>query len=314
MNSKETTIIRSAVGCLSAMTLVNELKRCGVRVIGLDSNPLSAGLHLCDKGYVIPRGDEPRFLEEVLRICDHEKVNAILSGPEEEVLVLSENKELFAKRNILVLCPDFDTVRVCADKMETYQVFKERGIPTPEIYDQENVRFPCIIKPRFGRGGRELFKAEDTHELEFYFQKVSHPVIQEFVGGVEYTVDTFADLEGKPLSIVPRVRIQVESGISVKGRTVYDEEIISYCQKMVKELRLIGPACIQCIKNDEGLKFTEVNTRFGGGSALSLKADPTIVRNLVNIVKGETPVLSKGFKQGLTMLRYYSEVFVTEDE
>lgn len=314
MNRTRPTIIRSAVGCLSAMALINELKKEGVKVIGIDCNPLSAGLYLCDKGYVVPQGDDPGYLEEILKICDTEKPDAILSGPEEEILVLSKNKGLFAERNILVLCPDCDTVRICVDKIETYKALKSLDIPIPEIYGKENIKFPCIVKPRFGRGGREVFKAEDAHELEYYSKRVTDPIVQEFVEGTEYTVDTFADLDGNPLSIVPRVRLQVESGISVKGMTVYDEESIRYCQRIVKELKLIGPSCIQYIRNDKGLQFTEINPRFGGGSILSIKADPTIIPNLVRIVRGETLVPNKGFKQDLTMLRYYSEVFVVQDE
>lgn len=314
MTKAQTTIIRSAVGCLSSMALINELVKKGVKVIGIDCNPLSAGLYLCDKGYVVPRGDDPRFLEEVLRICEIEKPNAILSGPEEEILVLSKNKGLFVERNILVFCPDYETIKICVDKIEIYRTFTSFGIPAPEIYSEENIKFPCIVKPRSGRGGRGIFKAEDAYELNFYSKKVINPIIQEFVEGTEYTVDTFADLEGNPLSIVPRIRLQFESGISVKGMTVYDERIISYCQKIVKELKLIGPSCIQCIKNDRGLIFTEVNPRFGGGSILSIKADPTIVPNLIRIVKGDSPVPGNGFRQGLTMLRYYSEVFVVQDE
>jgi len=314
MGRSEITIMRSAVGCLSAMALINELRKESVRIIGIDCNPLSAGLHLCDKGYVVPRGDDPRFLEEILRICDIERPDAILSGPEEEILVLSKNKELFTKMNVLVLCPAYDTVKICTDKMETYKVFKSYGVPTPEVYNKGSAKFPCIIKPRFGRGGREIFRAENRHELEFYSKKVTNPITQEFIEGAEYTVDTFADLEGNPLSIVPRIRLQVESGISVKGMTVYHEEIIKYCDKLVRDLKLIGPSCIQCIRNDNGLKFTEINPRFGGGSILSIKADPTIIHNIVRVVRGEPPTPSSRFKEGLTMLRYYDEVFITQGE
>lgn len=315
MKKGRVAIIRSAVGCLSAMALINELKKENVRVIGIDCNPLSAGLYLCDEGYVVPRGDDPEFLDEILKICHVEKPNAILSGPEEEISVLSKNKRLFEELNVLVLCPDYDTVRVCADKAETYKMFKRYNIPTPEMYDEDKVKFPSIIKPRFGRGGRGLFIVDNAEELEFYLNKVNDPIIQEFINGVEYTIDTFADLEGTPLSMVPRVRLQVESGISVKGMTVYDEEIIKHCRKIVKKLRLIGPACVQCIKDSDGvIKFTEINPRFGGGSILSIKANPTIVPNLLRIIKGEKPVPNNEFREGLTMLRYYSEIFITKDE
>jgi len=313
MGKSEITIVSSAVGCLSAMGLINELKKEDVKIIGIDCNPLSAGLYLCDKGYVVPRGDNPGFINEIMRICELEKPDAILSGPEEELLALSKNKKLLEKMGVLVLCPDYEIVKICSDKLNTYELFRTYNIPTPEIYDDE-VNFPCIIKPRFGRGGRGVYKVDNVSELEFFLKKVRDPIVQEFVEGIEFTIDTFADLGGNPLSIIPRIRLQVESGISVKGITVYDTKIIDYCKKIVKKLKLIGPACIQCIKDHDGeIKFTEINPRFGGGSILSIKADTTIVQNLIRIIKGEKPIPSKGFKEGLIMLRYYSEVFTMKD-
>jgi carbamoyl-phosphate synthase large subunit len=313
MSEAQITILRSAVGCLSAVGLINELKSRGVRTIGVDCNPLSAGLYFCDKSYIVPRGDDPKFLEEILKICEIERPNAILSGPEEEILVLSKNKGLFNDKGILVLCPDYDAVKICADKLETCKMLKNYGLRVPKLYEVDDARFPCIIKPRFGRGGEDIFKANNKHDLEFYLQMVEQPIIQEFIDGVEHTVDILADLEGKPLSIVPRIRLQVESGISVKGTTVYDEEIISHCDKIVRGLRLAGPSCVQCIKNGREVIFTEVNPRFGGGSILSIEADPSIITNLIKMVQGEMPVTGHGFQKGLTMLRYYNEVFLTQD-
>ena len=309
MSESETSIIRSGAGCLSTGALITRLKKEKVRVIGLDCNPLSAGLHLSDTGYVVPRGDEPGFLDEVIRICETEKPGAMISGPEEELLVLSGNKALMEERGVVLLCPDFDTVKVCADKLETHHKLNSYAVPTPRIYRIEEAIFPCIIKPRFGRGGKDIYKANDREKLAFFLPKVSQPVVQEFVEGTEYTVDVFADLAGNPLSIVPRVRLQVESGISVKGVTVFDEEIIHHSRKIVEILKLVGPSCIQYIKTDERLVFIEINARFGGGSALSMEADPTIVPNLIRIARKELPVPSRGFKQGLVMLRYYNEVF-----
>ena len=315
MNKEKITIIRTAVGCLSAMTLINELRKRHVRVVGTDCNPLSAGLYLCDKSYIVPRGNDPKFLSEMLRICDIEKPCAIISGPEEEVLVLSKNKPLFEEKNVLVLCPDYDTVKICVDKLETHNVFRKYHIPTPKIYEIDKVEFPCIVKPRFGRGGKSVFKVDNMEELRLYVKKVDNPIIQEFINGIEYTIDIFADLKGKPLSIVPRIRLQVESGISVKAMTIYDEEIINYCRRIVEKLKLIGPACIQCIRDEKDgtIKFTEINPRFGGGSILSIKADPTIITNLIRIIRNDEPIQSTGFREGLIMLRYYSEIFLPAD-
>lgn len=309
MKNPKITVIRTAVGSPVVFGLIKELKKRGVKVIGADCDPLSAGFYFCDKSYVIPRSDSPQFLEAFLKICDIEKPDAIISGPEEEILVLAKNKKFFEKRDILLLTPDYKTAQLCADKIATYKFFGKENIPFPKIYQRSNVKFPIIIKPRFGRGSAGVNKAADEEALKFYSKRVKEPIFQEFIDGIEYTIDTFADLDGRPLSIVPRIRLQVESGVSMRGKTVFDREIIGYCKKIVEKLKLFGPACIQCIKNKNGVKFTEINPRFGGGSILSIKADPTIIVNLIKIIKGEKPIKSKGFKKGLTMLRYYSEVF-----
>ncbi len=310
---KKIKIIRSAVGSMPSMGLIKELQKAGVEVIGIDSNPLSAGFCFLRKSYVVPCGNDPDFIRKILDIIDIEKPDAIISGPEEELIPLSKNKAVIEKRGALLLCPDYRYVRICADKMKTAEAFKRMGIPAPEIFDLDTVKLPCVIKPRFGRGSADIHIIKDKKDLDFYFKKNRDFIIQEFIEGDEYTVDILADRDGSALSVIPRLRFGVESGVSIKGRTVYDDEIIQYSRKIAKGLRLFGPSCIQCIKNKDGVKFIEVNTRFGGGSILSIKADPFIVSNLIKIIKREKPAPGRGFKEGLTMLRYYSEVFIPKN-
>ena len=73
-----------------------------------------AGFHNLKKKYVVPFGNEPDFLNEILKIIDKEHVDAIISNPEEELLVLSKNKEKIEEKGALLLCPDFETVEICA--------------------------------------------------------------------------------------------------------------------------------------------------------------------------------------------------------
>ncbi len=314
MVKEKIKIIRSAVGSLPSWGLIEELQKAGVEIIGIDSNPLSFGLYHLKRNYVVPRGDDPNFIREILKIIDKEQPTAILSGPEEELLTLSKNKRKIEERGTLLLCPDYEYIEICADKKKTNEVFKRIRVPTPEIFDSSSAKFPCIIKPRFGRGSSNIYVAKNEEDLRFYLKKIEEPIFQEFVQGEEHTVDILADKDGNALSVIPRLRLHTESGISVKGKTVYDKEIIDYCKKIAKELKLFGPSCIQCIRSKEGVKFIEVNTRFGGGSILSIKADPTIISNLIKMIKEENPESSKEFREGLVMLRYYSEVFILEEE
>lgn len=310
MRKKQFVVIRTAVGSPSSVGMIEILRRKGLRVIGTDCDPLAVGFRFCNKSYVVPRGDSPKFITKMLQICDIEKPDAIISGPEEELLALSKNKERFEKKGVCMLMPGYKTVALCADKLAMDAFFRKKGIPAPRVFrNQEKMMFPLVIKPRFGRGGTDVYKIEHKRDLALLYKKVKNPILQEFVAGIEYTVDIFSDQNGQPLSIIPRIRLQVESGISIKGETVYDREIIEWCKKIAKELKLIGPSCIQCIKSKRGINFIEINNRFGGGSILSIKADPSIMTNLIKIIKGAKSIASKGFKSGLVMFRYYSEVY-----
>ena len=313
MNSR-LKILRSAVGSMPSMGIIKEFLMADIEVIGIDSSPMSFGLYLLDKGYVIPRGDDPHFMEQFMTIVKKEKPDAILTSVEEEMLTLSKNKSVIENEGCLVLCPDYEYAEKCADKEKTNQVFEELGIPIPKVYDIESSKFPCVIKPRFGRGGSGVTILKNKNHLDMILNEVKHPFIQEYVEGMEYTIDILADKEGNALSIVPRIRLGVESGISIKGRTVYNKEIMEYCSKIVKHLKLFGPSCIQCIEGEGGFKFLEINNRFGGGSIVSIKADNTIIPNIKKLIRGEKPQPSSGFKEDLIMLRNYSEIFLNRDE
>ena len=59
------------------------------------------------------------------KICKIEKPNMIISGPEEEILTITKNKEIFRKQNIVILSPDYKNVKICSDKMKTYEKLEE---------------------------------------------------------------------------------------------------------------------------------------------------------------------------------------------
>jgi carbamoyl-phosphate synthase large subunit len=313
MSPKKFVILRGSVGSPSSGALINEFKNSNFRVVGYDANPFSVGFYLCDNSYVVPQGKDPEFLESILKICDSENPDILCPNTESELLVLSRNKEKLRRKNVLPYFPEYDSVLICADKVETEKKFKEMNIPFAESFPDGEIVYPCILKPRRGKGSQNVFKVNSHKELEFYKNQVTECLIQEYLEGTEYSIDVYSDLDGNPFSIVPRERVSTESGISVKGTTVLDKEIIEYCEKIAKSLKLIGPSCIQCIKNKNNIKFIEVNTRFGGGSILSIKANPTIIPNIQRIIEGDSAIPDNTFKEGLTMLRYYKEIFIEKN-
>ncbi len=303
-------ILRSAVGSSPSLGLIKEFQENGFEVVGLDCDPNSFGLYYLDKGYVVPRGVTKEFIPRLLEIVKREKPRAIVQGPEEEMLQLAMNRAEFARENVKILLPPVESVKVCIDKLKTNEFFEEAGIPKPELYTDDNVKFPCFLKPICGRGGSGVYKIKNKENYETLKKSEKKYILQEFVDGQEYTVDLLSDKEGRVLSIVPRKRILIESGVVSKSITCNDREIVEYCKRISEKLKLFGPSCIQCIKGRDGVKFLEINLRFGGGSILSVKSDPSFIRNLKALVLDKPTEVSNGFKENLMMLRNYQEIFV----
>jgi len=314
-NNKQLKILVTAVGSPSSSFLINEFKKNNVYIIGTDSDSYSHGFFMCDKKYVIPKGKHPNYIESILRICSYEGINAILAGPEEELIVISKNRDYLADLDVKLLIPDHETILTCTDKSKCYSQLKKLNISIPDIYDENHLKFPCILKPKSGRGATNVYKVYNKKELTFFIQNVKDPIIQEFVTGTEYTVDILTNWEGIAISIIPRIRLNIESGISMKGITKRDEKIISYSRKIVEELKIIGPSCIQCIKTSKNeIKFTDINLRFGGGSALSFKANINLMRNYLQLLNNENVKPNFQFIENLVMLRNYNEIFVRNEE
>ena len=134
-------------------------------------------------------------------------------------------------------------------------------------------------------------------------------ISQEYVDGQEYTVDILCDLGGTPVYVVPRLRLRVESGISVAGQVARDHEIEEHCRTICRSLRLRGPINVQCIRSGDGLFFTEVNARMSGGLALSMAATENWFSTIKAMLSGRTAT-SVPIRSGLTMIRHHADVFV----
>lgn len=306
-------IIRTAVGCASSYGLIHKLQTNGVYIIGTDIDRLSAGAHLCNKYYTVPNGNDDTYISEMIRICKQEEPNMIISGPEEEVLALSKNRTQFEKIGVELLMPNYESVSICSNKLDLFYFLRSHDIPTPHVFkDMKYIYYPCIIKPKYSRGSRDI-KIIDRKALDSGVYNNDKNLVQEYISGTEYSVDCFGDKNGNALSIIPRIRIKTDSGICTYGITKKHTEITKICMQIVKKLKLYGPSCIQCIEDENGeIFFFDVNVRFGGGSILSIEANPKVIDYLIDIMEGKKLIPNLGFKENLTMTRYYSEYFFEE--
>jgi carbamoyl-phosphate synthase large subunit len=314
-------MLRTAAGSAPAVSQIDYFRRLGVRTVAADSNALSIGLFMADKGYCVPQASAPNYVDTLITICEREKVTAFLPALDEELLHVQAASQRFAEIGTMVLLSGRTTLELCTDKWSLYEFFTEHCFPTIRtrkgsdahgcISDDE---LPQLIKPRRGRGSTGIFVAKTPDELKFFLSYVNDPIVQPYITGSEYTIDVLADWNSEAVVIAPRRRIAAESGISYKGQLVSNSGMVAIVREMVRALKLIGPANIQCFIDNQGqLLFSEVNARLAGSSILTAAAGIPLYEGIVDMIRGRTPSVCLDSSQDLVMLRYWSELYVSAD-
>lgn len=290
------------------------------KVVVCDIDPLSAGRFCGDAFYVVPKSSENSFIDSVIDICKKESIKLIIPTRDEELLVFSENKARIEGNGLKVMVSPSDTIRICSDKYLFYQFLESHNFLSPQTWLPEQIgngsmEYPLLVKSRNGSGSQDVFKANNKKELEFFVNYVENSIIQEYLKGMEYTVDLFADDNGKALSVVPRERIEVFGGESYKSRTINDAQIIDESKRLAEAINVVGHVTIQCKKQDDDIKFIEINPRFGGGAMLSIRSGGNTPRILVKMLKG---IDVKGqvipYQENLVMLRYTQDTYLLNEK
>lgn len=319
-DTRKLTVYLNSAGATNAVNIILALRRSklDVRIIGGDMEPLSAGLFLADKGYVIPPVKDKDFIPKLLDICEREEVDVALPVYSADFPVFTKFKNKLQSRGIRTYAVNLESLAICSDKCTVIEAMANMGVPCPRtwayeeaIENKNSLPYPLIIKYRSGSGSKGIQKLNDARDFEYHMKPSC--IVQEYLDGEEFTVDVISDLSGVMLGVSPRVRSKIYGGLSVRGITVSDEEIIHYTQRIVEGLKLVGPSNVQCKRTKGGkLSFFEVNPRFAsGGLPLAMAAGMNSPEILVRLIMGwKIPKIS--VKPGVVMIRYWDSVFAKE--
>lgn len=301
-------------------------------VVGADAGELNPAKAFVHKFYRIPKVNEDGYAECLLDICKKEEIKVLIPLYEGEFEILYNLREKFQNIGTILLLSNSEILSLCKDKIKTYKYFLNSKINIPKVYSEEEIqdiliygdidKLPLIIKPKDGMGSDQVYKINNLNELKFFKEYVKNGIVQEFIDGDEYTVDTLVDLKGNPIYVVPRKRIEVRSGEVVKSATIKSDNIINETIKVVgilnkliddNGLALCGPLTIQFFKTSSGeIYLLEINPRFGGGVPLSFEAGANYAQKIHEMLEGNKLGYIKDFRE-IIMLRYEEAVYFTSD-
>ena len=121
------------------------------KVITTEIDKHAPGVFFADKCYEVPKTKQPNYINEILKICEKEKIDVVFPLSDLDLVVFSNFIKLFKKNNIEVFISSKEVLDVSFDKFLTYLFFKENNIPTyktmllSEIKSNNlNVEFPIF--------------------------------------------------------------------------------------------------------------------------------------------------------------------------
>jgi carbamoyl-phosphate synthase large subunit len=297
--------------------IVDAFNRAGATTVATDVNALAPALYRADVHALVPAVGNEGYVPALRGLVEQHDVRVVVPLTDLDQLVLAESR---AALGTLVLLPEPEIVERLADKYLAHVLFEERGIASPPTWLPNGVpddaAFPLLVKARHGFGSRHIYRAEDRAQLGFFLGYTPvDSIVQACLGGEEFSIDVFCDLDGRCLNAIPRTMIESKGGESIKGMTIRDERLIELARDVAEKLRLVGPANIQCFREADGTHYlTDINPRFGGGFPLPLAAGGRYPELALALARGEQPEPRLGdFREGIVMTRFFSDLTLAQN-
>lgn len=313
------TCVGRRIELLNAFRKAARSLRIKLEVHGADVNRTAPAIHQADIAHIIPRIGHRQHVSALLNLVKQHKIDAIIPLIDSDLLSLSKAALRFAKLNCNVVISKQSVIEACADKLLTYRILRDAQIDTPETWTPKEVlsrrrhKFPYFLKPREGSAGQGLFKIDNINELRVFIKRQPDCVIQEFIEGVEHTMDVYTGLDGNPRCVVPRRRLEVRTGEVSKGLIVKEPKIIWAGRKVANAIPgFRGVVTVQCMVTANGrITVIEINPRFGGGAPLSIHAGADFPKWLMTELLGRPlRVRPDAYRDNIAMLRYDESLFL----
>ena len=278
---------------MKGLRLANRNLNRDYHIVGVDSNPLAAGLYRADRGYRIPSAsDEDTYIEALIEIINREGAEVLIPGSDPEVVSIAGHvDDIESNTGAVIVVSPITTVTMCADKWSTFEFLESKGFSVPAsalpagIEDLlVQVDYPLVVKPRVGWGSRGLRIVMNYDELQAAIAETKDPIIQEYLLPVEwkdchltrqqaskqvdeYSTEVLADKDGKVLGSITNWR-EMEKGIPTRAVIEPFKEIRSVCERIVAKMKVQGPINLQARITEKGVTFFEMNARFSGSTAV----------------------------------------------
>lgn len=296
------------------------------KIVATDSNPYAPALYFADKKYLVPRIDDPSYIDTIIEICKREQINAITTFIDPEIEILAKNRVRFSELGVVVLAPYEETAMLCFDKYEMFKKLTFCGIRTVMTWgtiEEFNVArnaylvdFPVFVKPRNGSGSVGARKVLSYDVLLKLMKENPSLIIQEYMDCEDLDADVYIDtVTHEAVTAFLKRKIETRIGGASKTVSFKDEKLFTFISDIVKELKFNGPVDMDFFYRDGEYYLSEINPRFGGAYLHAYGAGVDFVKLIENNLNGEANLPTFGeYEEGVVMMMYDSVVIKKQED
>lgn len=286
-------------------------------VVGTDTSEYHLELAPVDARYLVPRADDPAYLDELNAVIRAEEAEVVHPQPEPEVLLLARGHERLGARTFL---PSPDAVALCQDKAAFAARLSDRELPTPRFARADSdeslheateailaKRQRAWVRAVRGAGARASLPVSSGDQAVAWARywrevrglDVTDFMVSEFLPGREFAFQSLWR-DGELVTSAARERLEyvfghlMPSGQSSSpsvARTVHDGRVNELATQAVLAVdpHATGVFCVDLKEDEEGRPLvTEINAgRFFTTSNFLAEAGANMPYEYVRLASGE---------------------------
>src|SRR6266542_501638 len=250
-----TTVLCTSVGNDGFQAVHRALKAAAwpIKIVGVDADPYAYGVYIADRGYVVPRRNDPEALvSELIDICRQEKVELLLPLSTEDQSFFATHRRRFEDERVVVAVSPLHSVTIANDKHLLFTQCAKRDLPIPayrhvsslpelEItlseFDAEHS--PIVVRKAFSTGAigvkvvrpdiptderffsrdNIVITLEDLRRWSAHLDPFPSLQVCEYLPDASYSVDVFLNRGKSQCAVVRRELVRLY-GMSTVGVTI----------------------------------------------------------------------------------------------
>jgi carbamoyl-phosphate synthase large subunit len=259
------TVLITGIGGDIAQGVATILRECrpDLRLIGSDIHGCHGGKRLVDKVLILPKANKKNYLRRLKTILIKESVRFVIPMTESELVVLIDKEKIFP--DLKWISPGRNVLIAGLDKWETIKALRKMKLSGPKtvlLPCKKLLRFPFIMKSRFGSGSRNVKIIRKKKEFIFFSKTIEKPIIQELLipENKEVTCAVYRTKDGQVACLQMLRRLM--GGLTSWAKIINDASVRKICEEIAHQLNLKGSMNIQMRITRKGPRIFEINPRF----------------------------------------------------